>query len=297
MSSVENAVAVEGVSKCYGTCEALRDVSFAVPYGATVAVLGPNGAGKTTLVEILEGFRTRDDGYVEVLGRDPGRADRAFREEIGVVLQSCQAEPYLKVVELLELHRGYYRNPAPAELLLAQVGLADSGTSRVRQLSGGQLRRLDLALALVGQPKLVFLDEPTTGFDPQARRDAWTLVKDLQTSGTTIVLTTHYLEEAETLADRVIVIADGRVVADDTPDYLTARRGRRSISFAPIGGIAPGELPVPVTVRDGSWSLETDRPTSVLRELTNWAAARGIELDDLTVAPLRLEDVYLELTR
>jgi ABC-2 type transport system ATP-binding protein len=290
-----DAVVVSGLSKRYGTVEALVDVHLRVEAGSTVAVLGPNGAGKTTFLEILEGFRSRDAGRVAVLGQDPATANAAFRGAVGVVLQSCEAEPYLTVRELLEQHRRYYRTPREAAQLLELVGLVDRADRKVRQLSGGELRRLDVALALVGHPRLLFLDEPTTGFDPQARLATWEVIRLLQRDGVTIVLTTHYLEEAEQLADRIVVIDGGRVIADATPAELAAGRARRRISFRAPDDVEPAAAPVTIDVDAGRWVLETDQPTEDLRRLTTWASRQHIPLDDLEVAAPRLLDIYLEL--
>jgi ABC-2 type transport system ATP-binding protein len=290
-----DAVVVRGLSKRYGAIDALIDVDLTVPARSTVAVLGPNGAGKTTFLEILEGFRSRDEGHVAVLGRDPANADARFRESVGVVLQSCEAEPYLSVRELLELHRRYYRTPRGTDELLELVGLIDRADRKVRQLSGGELRRVDVALALVGRPQLLVLDEPTTGFDPHARAATWEVIRQLQRDGVTIVLTTHYLEEAEQLADQIVVIAAGRVIADATPADLAAGRARRRITFRAPKDVDPASAPVHVQVVDGRWVLETDRPTEDLRRLTTWATNDRVALDDLEVAAPRLQDVYLEL--
>jgi ABC-2 type transport system ATP-binding protein len=264
--------------------------------GEIVAMLGPNGAGKTTTVEVLEGFHRRDGGQVTVLGQDPEKADRRFYERVGVVLQECQAEPYLTVAELVELYRGYYPSWWATDELVELVGLTDSATVRVRRLSGGQRRRLDLALALIGHPALVFMDEPTTGFDPEARRVAWDTIRDLRKQGTTILLTTHYLEEAEALADRVVVVVDGVVVADGTPGSLGGRdRDRTRISFRAPTGLAPTEVPMAVSAGEVTWSLDTTEPTRDLAVLATWAVDRGLKLVDLTVRRPSLEDVYLRL--
>jgi ABC-2 type transport system ATP-binding protein len=291
------AIRVAGLRKSYGQVDAVRDVGFEVDDGEIVAVLGPNGAGKTTTVEILVGFRRRDGGAVEVLGTDPERAGSAFREEVGVVLQSCEPEPYLSARELLELHAGWYRTPRPADELLDLVELTHRAGARCRSLSGGERRRLDLALALVGRPRLLFLDEPTTGFDPDARRTAWSVIDGLRATGTTVVLTTHYLEEAEALADRVVVIARGRVVADAAPRDLGARRAHAEIRFAAPTGAEPADLPVAVDVRGRAWVVTTDAPTAALHALTGWALARGTDLVDLAVSRPSLEDAYLEVVR
>jgi len=289
------AIEVSSLRKAYGPLVAVRDVSFAVDEGEIVAMLGPNGAGKTTTVEIIEGFRPRDAGRVTVLGRDPAHAERAFYERLGVVLQECEPEPYLTVVELLELHRGYYRQPLAVDDLLDLVGLSTNAGVRVRRLSGGQRRRLDLALALVGQPAVVFLDEPTTGFDPEARLIAWDTIRRLRDTGTTVLLTTHYLEEAAALADRVVVISGGTVVADGSPASLGSLHDTR-ISFRLPDGVATDDLPIAGVTNGQCWSARTSEPTKALGRLTAWANENGHELEQLTVRPPSLEDAYLELT-
>jgi ABC-2 type transport system ATP-binding protein len=290
------AVVVEALSKSYGPLRALDDVDLRVEDGETVAVLGPNGAGKTTLIEILEGFRRPDAGRVEVLGMDPARGGRAFRERVGLMLQECDPEPYLTVEELIDLFGSYYRAARPSSELLDIVGLRDKAKARIRTLSGGQRRRLDMAIALVGNPKVLFLDEPTTGFDPEARRVAWDTVRALQNKGTTIVLTTHYLEEAEALAERVVVLAAGHIRADGPPRTLGARdRGTAVIRFVPLVGIEIEQLPVAAQIEPGGWVVQSTAPTKTLALLTAWAVERGIELDGLTMTRPTLEDAYLEL--
>ena len=289
-------IEVEGLSKRYGAATAVDDVSFAVEAGGIVAILGPNGAGKTTTIEILEGFRTRTSGHVRVLGHDPARAGTEFRERVGVVLQECEPEPYLDVRELVEMFRGYYRDPRPTTEVLALVGLEDEAGRRVRRLSGGQRRRLDLALALVGRPELVFLDEPTTGFDPTARRAAWESIRGLRETGTTLVLTTHYLDEAEALADRILVLKEGRLVADGAPHAIAGRDARSCrIRFVPSRPVEPCAAPVAVDVERGVWFHETSDPTSAMHDLTRWALSSGFTLDQLAIVQPSLEDVYLEL--
>ena len=286
------AIVVDDLRKAYGSHLAVDGVSFSVADGEVVAILGPNGAGKTTTVEILEGFRARDGGSVRVLGDDPAHPSRAFRERVGVVLQETRPDPYLTVAETVELARGCYPRPLAMADVLDVVGLAASAPARTATLSGGQQRRLDLALGLVGDPVLLFLDEPTTGFDPSARREAWASIRRLRERGTTVVLTTHYLDEAEALADRLVVLAAGRVVADGAPDAIGGRDRVHRIEFAlsdttaaPRGGAVVG----------GRWCAEVTDVTRALHELTTWALDRGIVLDDLVVERPRLEDVYLEL--
>jgi ABC-2 type transport system ATP-binding protein len=291
------AIVVEGLRKAYGAREAVRGLSFSVEDGEVFALLGPNGAGKTTTVEILEGFRRRDGGRVSVLGLDPERGGAALRARIGIVLQECGIEELLTVREALDRQAGYFPRPRPVDEVLGLVELADRAGARIRSLSGGQRRRLDLALALVGDPDLLFLDEPTTGFDPAARRAAWELVKSLCGLGKTVLLTTHYMEEAQVLAHRVAVVAAGRVVAEGPPDTLGGRQASASrIRFRLPPGCDPGGLPRPAAVDgDGTVVLRSEDPTRDLHALTGWALARGVELAGLSVTPPSLEDVYLEL--
>jgi ABC-2 type transport system ATP-binding protein len=292
------AIVVEDLRKSYGPREAVRGLSFKVEPGEVFALLGPNGAGKTTTVEILEGFRRRDGGRVSVLGLDPEREGLRLRERIGIVLQECGIEELLTVREVLERQAGYFAAPRPVAEVLARVELADRAGARIRTLSGGQRRRLDLALALVGDPDLIFLDEPTTGFDPAARRNAWALVKGLCGRGKTVLLTTHYMEEAQALADRVGVMAGGRLVAEGTPDTIGGRQASASqIRFRLPAGIAANALPVSAIVDGDTAVVRTDAPTRDLQALTSWAVAAGLELAALTVTPPSLEDVYLELVR
>ena len=291
------AIAVTDLHKSYGAVEAVRGVTFAVETAEVFGLLGPNGAGKTTIIEILEGYRNRDAGDVTVLGMDPRRGGRALRERVGLVLQEAAVPPLLSVSELIDLYRGYYPRPRPTAEVLELVGLTEKAKERVRRLSGGQKRRLDVALGLVGDPELLFLDEPTTGFDPSARRSAWEVVRNLRALGKTIVLTTHYMDEAEILADRICVIANGKVVAEGSPQTLRARtEGRTHIRFRVPPGVEPASLPLKPSVRDGVAMVETSTPTRAVNELTSWAVARNLELPDLEVTRPSLEDVYLELT-
>jgi ABC-2 type transport system ATP-binding protein len=276
-----NAIVVRGLRKSYGPLEAVREIDFEVQQGEVFGLLGPNGAGKTTTVEILEGYRKRDAGEVEVLGVDPARAGGDWRDRIGVVLQSSAMYETLTVAESLRLFAGYYSSPRPVDEVVELVGLGEKRDQRVRRLSGGQRRRLDLGLALVGDPELIFLDEPTTGFDPHARRQAWETLRSLRSLGKTILLTTHYLDEAERLADRVAVLRRGEIVAVGPPAEL-------------IGAIPATEIRYRENGREVV--LETDRPTRVLHELTEKALQEDRELEGLVVTRPTLEDVYLELT-
>ena len=274
-----SAISVRGLRKSYDGVEAVRGIDFEVAEGEVFGLLGPNGAGKTTTVEILEGYRRRDAGDVSVLGFDPGRTERAFRERIGVVLQQSELWPVLTVREVHRVFAGYYERPRDVDEVIELIGLSGKRDEQVKTLSGGQKRRLDLGVALVGDPDLVFLDEPTTGFDPAARRNAWELVRSLRGLGTTVLLTTHYLDEAQQLADRVAVLRAGEIVKLGRPSELTAG------SRAQIRYRSGGEEVV----------LETDEPTKALHELTADAVARGVELEGLEVRRATLEDVYLEL--
>jgi ABC-2 type transport system ATP-binding protein len=274
------AVLVEDLSKSYSGHEALRGISFEIREGEVFSLLGPNGAGKTTTIEILEGYRRRDGGSVSVLGGDPAHTTRAWRARIGVVLQSSAMYENLTARESLALFAGYYEQPRPVDEVIEVVGLQDNADRPVRKLSGGQRRRLDFGLALVGDPELIFLDEPTTGFDPAARRTAWETIRSLRELGKTILLTTHYLDEAEQLSDRVAVLRDGRIVATGTPADLT-RTPATEIRYRENGHEVV---------------LRTEEPTRVLAELTSRALQRGEELSDLEVRRPSLEEVYLELT-
>ncbi len=275
-----HAITVSELTKSYGDVRALRGVSFDVAEGEVFGLLGPNGAGKTTTVEILEGYRRRDGGAATVLGFDPGEAPRGLRERMGVVLQQSELSPLLTVHETHRLFAGYFANPRDVDEVIELVGLGEKRDARVKSLSGGQKRRLDLGVALVGNPELVFLDEPTTGFDPAARRAAWELIRSLRSLGTTILLTTHYLDEAQQLADRVAVLRDGVIVRQGSPADL-------------IGDIQTTEIRY---VRDGERVVvTTTEPTRVLNELTADALAAGRALEQIEVRRPSLEDVYLEL--
>jgi ABC-2 type transport system ATP-binding protein len=276
------AIVVDDLQKSYGNVRALRGISFAVETGEVFGLLGPNGAGKTTTVEILEGYRTRDGGQVTVLGQDPAHAGTDWRQRIGVVLQSGALYPNLTVTEHLELFAGYYERPRDVGQVIEVVGLAEKRDARVRTLSGGQQRRLDLGLGLIGDPEVLFLDEPTTGFDPAARRAAWDVIRSLRTLGKTILLTTHYLDEAEQLSDRVAVLREGAIVAIGRPEELSGAAPATEIRYR----------------RNGEEILvSTHEPTRVLHELTAEALAQGYELEGLSVRRPSLEEVYLALTQ
>lgn len=290
------AIDVRGLRKAYGPHAVLRDVTFDVEAGQTVALLGPNGAGKTTTVEVLEGFRRRDAGDVTVLGEDPAQESRAFRLRVGVVLQETRHDHYLTLGETVDLVRGWYPDPLPAAEVLEAVSLGDHVRHRVATLSGGQLRRLDVALGIVGRPDVLFLDEPTTGFDPDARRQTWDVVRRLRDRGTTVLLTTHYLDEAEALADRVLVLHGGRVVANEPPAKLGNRDRTHLVSFVPSSTTA-ALPPLGGVVTDGRWAVETDDVTHAVHELSRWAQGNDQPLQDLVIVRRSLEDAYLELIR
>jgi ABC-2 type transport system ATP-binding protein len=297
-SGSDLAIDVRGLRKTYGALEALCGIDLQVARGAIFALIGPNGAGKTTAVEILEGYRSLSGGTVSVLGHDPWRNELDFKAKIGIVLQSTAVEPYLTVEEVIELFRGYYPHPRPLDEVIELVGLADKRSARVRRLSGGQQRRLDVAIGLAGDPELLFLDEPTTGFDPSARRAAWGMIKNLRAIGKTVFLTTHYMDEAQELADCVAIISKGRIVAEGTPRDLTGRAGDTRIAFrsAEAAAALPAELRSAAQVEDGRVIITTAEPTRTLHLLTSWAIERGTELTEITVSRSTLEDVYLSLT-
>jgi ABC-2 type transport system ATP-binding protein len=275
------AISVHGLRKSYGDYEAVRGISFEIPEGEVFGLLGPNGAGKTTTIEILEGYRPRDAGEVDVLGFDPGRAGPAFRERIGVVLQQSQLWPTITVAETHRMFAGYYNRPRDVDEVIKLVGLEEKRDARVKTLSGGQKRRLDLGVALVGDPDLVFLDEPTTGFDPAARRAAWDMIRALRSLGKTILLTTHYLDEAEQLADRVAVLREGQIIREGTPAELTGGTNETEVRYRQDGHEVV---------------IHTTEPTRLLQELTAAALAEGREVEGLQVRRPTLEDVYLSLT-
>jgi len=293
----ERVIEIEGLRKDYGDLHAVADVDLHVERGEVFALLGPNGAGKTTITEILEGYRARTAGEVLVLGHDPAQREHSLRQRMGIVLQSTGVDQFLTVRETVEMYGGYYPQQRPTDEVIQVVGLTEKADTRVRRLSGGQQRRLDVAIALAGDPELLFLDEPTTGFDPSARRNAWEMVKNLVALGKTVWLTTHFMDEAQYLADRVAVIAQGRIVAEGPPESLAGRdRMRTSVRFRPAA-----EAPAPPAwgqqpAGEGVFLLETDDPTRTVHELTGWALGTGLPLELLEVTQPTLEDVYLELT-
>jgi ABC-2 type transport system ATP-binding protein len=295
------AISVHHLAKSYGDHVAVGDVTFEVERGEVFALLGPNGAGKTTTIEILEGFRNRTSGEVETLGVDPSEAktQRWLRSRIGVVLQELAVEPFYSVRQVLSRNAGYYPSPRPVEEVIELVGLTEKSDARVKTLSGGQQRRLDVGLGIVGNPEMLFLDEPTTGLDPSGRRATWELIRQLATEGTTVLLTTHYMDEVEALADRVAVLSKSNIVATGTPSSLGGRdSGMVTIRFGLPDGVEVGELPVAAsTVVEGLVEIRTEDELPVLHALSGWALERGVRLPGLSVARVTLEDVYLRLTR
>jgi ABC-2 type transport system ATP-binding protein len=295
-------ISAEGLGKRYGAVEAVRGVDLEVRRGEIFAFLGPNGAGKTTTVEILEGFRTASSGTVSVLGVDPARAGSNWRNRVGAVLQESHAEPGLTVRECLDLYAGYYSAPRSIDETIALVGLQGKADTLGDHLSGGQRRRLDVALALIGDPELIFLDEPTTGFDPSARRAAWSVIDGLRALGKTVFLTTHYMDEAEQLADRIAVIADGAIVAEGTPQTLGGRdRLAATIRFTLPDGFSVADLPETLRMlieptSNGTVAIRTEAPLRHVRDVSDWASAAGVDLPDIDMRRPTLEDVYLALT-
>jgi ABC-2 type transport system ATP-binding protein len=292
-----SAVRVTQLVKEYAALRAVDGVDLMIESGEVFALLGPNGAGKTTAVEIMEGHRERTSGEVQVLGFDPATGGRDFRERIGIVLQESAVEPELTVSEVIDVYGDVFPRRRPTGELIELVGLEEKTNARVKTLSGGQQRRLELALGLVGDPDLIFLDEPTTGFDPSARRQAWSVIENLASLGKTILLTTHYMDEAQHLADRIAVIADGSIVAEGTPDTLGGRQqAEATVRFRLPDGVSISELPVqPAASTDGKVVFSTREPTRLLNQLTSWAIGRSLELDSLSVERPTLEDVYLQL--
>jgi ABC-2 type transport system ATP-binding protein len=296
------AISVHDLHKSYGDLEAVRGINFEVAAGEIFGFLGPNGAGKSTTIEILEGYRERTGGDAWVFGVDPGKPTRAWRDRIGLVLQDSELEPTLTVRETMSMFAGFYSHPRPVSDVIDLVGLADKADARVGGLSGGQKRRADVAVALVGDPDLIFLDEPTTGFDPSARRDAWNMIEGLKSLGKTIFLTTHYMDEAQHLADRVAILARGRIVAEGAPNELGAggAAGATVVRFRLPQRVKPeqigAEVEADVEVSGNTASFESSHPQRALYRLTGWAEREGIELEDLEVRRPSLEDVFLQLT-
>ena len=298
----EAAISVRGLRKAYGEHEAVRGIDFEVAAGEVFGFLGPNGAGKTTTIEILEGYRERSGGEVAVLGVDPASPNRAWRNRVGLVLQECELDPLWTVREAVDLFAGFYARPRPVEETIELVGLGDKREARIGTLSGGQKRRADVAIGIIGDPDLIFLDEPTTGFDPSARRDAWNMIEGLKALGKTVFLTTHYMDEAQHLADRVAILRDGRIVAQGRTEELGASIGRRTvIAFALNGGLTIEEVRArvgaAVELAGNQVSVESERPQQDLLALLTLAQERGAELSELEVRRPSLEDVFLELTR
>jgi ABC-2 type transport system ATP-binding protein len=293
----DRVIDVRGLRKTYGDVEAVAGIDLHVDRGEVFALLGPNGAGKTTTAEILEGFRERSTGDVEVLGYDPAKRALDLRQRIGIVLQSTGVDPYLTVRETVDLYAGYYPTPRSVDEVIDVVGLQEKRETRVDKLSGGQQRRLDVAIGLAGDPELLFLDEPTTGFDPSARRHAWEMVKNLTALGKTVFLTTHFMDEAQYLASRVAVIAKGEIVAEGPPSTIGGRDTMRTvIRFRLSDGVADPPPLGQVATTDGTFEVRADDPTRALHELTGWAIDHGARFDRLEVTQPTLEDVYLELT-
>jgi ABC-2 type transport system ATP-binding protein len=291
------AVTIRNLVKNYGDVQAVRGVDLTIEHGEVFALLGPNGAGKTTIVEILEGFRERTSGDVEVLGFDPERNKRDYKERIGIVLQESSVERELTVSEAIDTYGYVYPSRMNTEHLIEIVGLEAKADARVKTLSGGQKRRLEVALGIVGDPELVFLDEPTTGFDPAARRQAWDMIRNLTELGKTILLTTHYMDEAQSLADRVAVIDRGKIVAEGTPDTLGGRETASTVIRFEVGNLPIDALPLAASaVIGGTVEVKSDDPTHDLHVLTGWAVDGGHTLDGLTVSRPTLEDIYLDLT-
>jgi ABC-2 type transport system ATP-binding protein len=296
------AISVGGLRKSYGEHEAVAGIDFEVAEGEVFGFLGPNGAGKTTTIEILEGYRERSGGEVAVFGVDPGRPTRAWRNRVGLVLQECELDPLWTVREAIALFARFYEAPRPVDETIELVGLGDKRDARVATLSGGQKRRADVAIGIVGDPDLIFLDEPTTGFDPTARRDAWNMIEGLKALGKTVFLTTHYMDEAQHLADRVAILRAGRIVAQGRPEELGENIGRRTvIAFTLNGGLGVEEVrsrvSAPVDASGNQIEVETEHAQADLYSLLGLADERGAALEELEVRRPSLEDIFLELTR
>lgn len=295
----ELAIDVRGLRKSYGSFEAVKGIDLQVPRGAVFSLLGPNGAGKTSTVEILEGHRARSAGRVSVLGHDPGKNERAFKTRIGIVLQETAVERFLTVAETIQRFRGFYPNPRPLDEIIEVVGLGAKRNERVKKLSGGQQRRLDVAVGLAGDPELLFLDEPTSGFDPSARRNAWDMITNLKELGKTVFLTTHYMDEAQQLADRVAIIMGGEIVAEGPPGQLVGAEATQThIQFRLPAGAPdlPPDLAGPGSRTGDRISFQTEDPLPLLHALTGWAVRERVAIEGLSVTQPSLEDVYLQLT-
>jgi ABC-2 type transport system ATP-binding protein len=298
----EAAISVKGLRKSYGEHEAVAGIEFEVTEGEVFGFLGPNGAGKTTTIEILEGYRERSGGEVSVLGVDPGEPTREWRSRVGLVLQECELDPLLTVREAVSLFATFYPAPRPVEETIELTGLAEKREARIGSLSGGQKRRVDVAIGIIGDPDLIFLDEPTTGFDPTARREAWNTIEGLKELGKTVFLTTHYMDEAQHLADRVAILREGRIVAQGAMEQLSADLGRKTvIGFRLNGGLGVEDVnsrvSAPVEASGGEVSIETERPQEDLYRLLTLAEERGVTLDSLEVRKPSLEDIFLDLTK
>ncbi len=298
----EAAISVTGLRKAYGEQEAVRGIDFEIAAGEVFGFLGPNGAGKTTTIEILEGYRERSGGEVSVLGVDPGSPTRAWRNRVGLVLQECELDPLWTVQEAVSLFARFYEKPRPVAETIELVGLADKRDARVATLSGGQKRRADVAIGIVGDPDLIFLDEPTTGFDPSARRDAWKMIEGLKALGKTVFLTTHYMDEAQHLADRVAILREGQIVAQGRTEELGEGLGRRTVIGFTLNGALGVEdvrsaVSAPVSTAGSRVEIETESPQADLYRLLGLAEQRGAQLDELEVRRPSLEDIFLELTR
>ncbi len=296
------AISVRGLRKSYGEHEAVAGIDFEVGSGEVFGFLGPNGAGKTTTIEVLEGYRERSGGEVEVLGVNPGQPTREWRSRVGLVLQECELDPLLTVREAVSLFATFYPAPRPVDETIDLTGLAEKRDARIGSLSGGQKRRVDVAIGIIGDPDLIFLDEPTTGFDPTARREAWNTIEGLKELGKTVFLTTHYMDEAEHLADRVAILREGQIVAQGPMSELSASLGRRTvIGFKLNGGLDAEQVrscvSAPPRIAGGEVSIETEEPQGDLYRLLALADERGIPLDDLEVRKPSLEDIFLDLTR
>jgi ABC-2 type transport system ATP-binding protein len=297
----EVAISVRGLRKAYGEQEAVRGIDFEVGIGEVFGFLGPNGAGKTTTIEILEGYRERSAGEVSVLGTDPAKPTRAWRERVGLVLQECELDPLLTVREAVDLYATFYRAPRPVDETIDLAGLAEKRNARVGSLSGGQKRRVDVAIGIIGDPELIFLDEPTTGFDPTARREAWNMIEGLKAIGKTVFLTTHYMDEAQHLADRVAILRDGQIVGQGEMAELSQSLGRRTvIGFALSNGLdveaIRGVMMAPVQLSGNQVRIESEAPQADLYRLLALAEERGATLEELEVRRPSLEDIFLDLT-